>query len=60
MVYFFTNTTIWEEYLAVKEQVNFKIMEILDEADVSVAYPSRSLYIDHEKHELKNEIDESK
>ncbi len=45
-VYFFTITTIWGEFLKVKEDVNFKIMEILEEEGVSVAFPSRSIYLE--------------
>lgn len=52
-LYFFTNTTVWGQFLAVKEDVNFKIMEILEEEGVSVAFPSRSIYI--EKEPLKGE-----
>ncbi|MCT8139111.1 mechanosensitive ion channel family protein [Anaerobacillus sp. CMMVII] len=47
-IYFFTKTTLWGEFLAVKEDVNFKIMEILEEESVSVAFPSRSIYIEKE------------
>ncbi|RXI98182.1 mechanosensitive ion channel family protein [Anaerobacillus alkaliphilus] len=47
-VYFFTKTTIWGEFLAVKEDVNFKIMEILEQEGVSVAFPSRSIFIEEE------------
>ncbi|WP_208588289.1 mechanosensitive ion channel family protein [Gracilibacillus suaedae] len=55
MLYFFTHTIVWEEYLKIKEDVNFKIMEILEEQKVSVAFPSRSLYLDQESHEfMKN------
>lgn len=43
-LYFFTKTTVWGQFLAVKEDVNFKIMEILEEEGVSVAFPSRSIY----------------
>ncbi|MDW7685025.1 MAG: mechanosensitive ion channel family protein [Bacillota bacterium] len=46
-LYFFTNTTNWAEYLKVKEDVNFKIMEILEEEGVSVAFPSRSIYVEN-------------
>jgi MscS family membrane protein len=35
-LYFFTNTTNWGEYLKVKEDVNFKIMEILEQEEESV------------------------
>jgi len=45
-MYFFTNTTNWGEYLNVREDVNFRIMEILEQEGVSVAFPSRSIYIE--------------
>lgn len=45
-LYFFTKTTVWGQFLAVKEDVNFKIMEILEGEGVSVAFPSRSIYIE--------------
>jgi len=44
--YFFTNTTNWKEYLSIREDVNFKIMKILEQEGVSVAFPSRSIYIE--------------
>lgn len=44
-LYFFTNTTNWGEFLKVKEDVNYKIMEILEEEGVSVAFPIRNVYI---------------
>lgn len=43
--YFFTKTTIWEEYLNVKQDVNFKIMDILEEEGVSIAFPTRTLHV---------------
>ncbi|MDD3890215.1 MAG: mechanosensitive ion channel, partial [Syntrophomonadaceae bacterium] len=43
-LYFFTNTTNWGEFLAIRQDVNFKIMEILEREEVSLAFPSRSLY----------------
>ncbi|MDD2620098.1 MAG: mechanosensitive ion channel family protein [Syntrophomonadaceae bacterium] len=46
-LYFFTNTTNWEEFLAVRQNVNFKIMEILENEQVSVAFPSRSIYFEN-------------
>jgi len=46
-LYFFTRTTVWGEFLAVKEEINFKIMEILEEEGVSIAFPSRSLYFEN-------------
>lgn len=45
-LYFFTVTTVWKEYLELKEEINFKIMEILEKEGVSIAFPSRSLYFE--------------
>lgn len=44
-IYFFTITTVWGEFMQVKEEVNFKIMQILEEEGVSIAFPSRDLYL---------------
>lgn len=44
-LYFFTNTTVWGEYLVVKEEINYAIMEVLKEEDVQLALPSRRLYM---------------
>lgn len=45
-LYFFTNSTLWEEYLEVQHDVNLKIMNIMEELSVKRAYPSRSIYIE--------------
>lgn len=45
-LYFFTNTTVWGEYLAVKEKVNFEILRILDEEAVALALPARNVFIE--------------
>jgi MscS family membrane protein len=44
MLYFFTNTTNWAEHLAVKEDINFRIMDILSIEKVPLASPGRTLY----------------
>ncbi|MFZ3579495.1 mechanosensitive ion channel family protein [Virgibacillus sp. DJP39] len=44
-LYFFTKTTEWGKYLSIKEEINFSIMEILVDEGVSVAFPSRTLYL---------------
>jgi len=46
LVSFFTKTTKWNEYLAVREDVNFKILDILDQTGVSLALPSQSVYFE--------------
>lgn len=44
--YFFTKTTNWAEYLKVRENVNLKIMKIVENNGCSFAFPSQSLYIE--------------
>lgn len=54
-IYFFTKTTIWGEYLRVKEKINFAIMKILEEERVQIAFPSTSVYFENEmKSRVKN------
>lgn len=44
MVYFFTKTTNWGEYVEIKEAIYFHIMDILASENVTIAIPSRRLY----------------
>ncbi|MCM3763848.1 mechanosensitive ion channel family protein [Neobacillus niacini] len=50
-IYFFTKTTVWIDFLQVKEEINYKIMDILDHEGVSLAIPNRKLYIDSKSEE---------
>lgn len=45
-MYFFTKTTIWEEYLTIKQDINFQILKILEEENVSIAFPRTSHYFE--------------
>lgn len=45
-VYCFTNTAEWEKYLAIREEVNLKIMEIIEKNGASFAFPSTSIYVE--------------
>lgn len=38
-LYFFTKTTVWVEWFAIKEEISFRIMDILEEENVSLAVP---------------------
>ena len=44
--YFFSNTTKWEEYLSVRENVNLKMMKIVEQNGASFAFPSQSIYVE--------------
>lgn len=43
----YTNTAQWNKYLQIKEEVNFKVMDILEKEGVSMAFPSSSLYFEN-------------
>ena len=45
-VYCFTNTADWAKYLEIREDVNLKIMEIVERNGASFAFPSRSIYVE--------------
>ncbi len=45
-VYTFTNTANWQEYLKIKEDIQYKINDIVTKYGSSFAFPSHSLYIE--------------
>ena len=46
MLYCFTKTTNWGEWLEIKEQLAFSIKQIVEGAGSGFAFPSQSLYIE--------------
>jgi MscS family membrane protein len=46
MVYCFTKTTNWGEWLVIKEALAYRIKEIVEGARSGFAFPSRSLYVE--------------
>ncbi len=52
--YFFTKTTGWVDYLDIREDINFRILEILDDEGVELALTAHKLYVDEDDGE-KNE-----
>jgi len=49
-IYTFTNTSNWAKYMDIKEDVNLKIMKIVEENNSSFAFPSQSLYVESLPH----------
>jgi len=45
-IYTFTNSAIWEEYLAIKEDVQYKIEEIVKRNGSDFAYPTQSIFVE--------------
>ena len=48
MVYCFTTTTVWGEYLDAREDVCLKIMDTLAELGLDIAFPSTTVYLRQE------------
>jgi len=46
MLYCFTNTTQWGEWLVIKEQLAYAVKDIVERAGTSFAFPSQSLYVE--------------
>lgn len=46
MVYCFTRTTVWGEWLEIKERLAYAIKAVVEGAGTGFAFPSRSLYIE--------------
>lgn len=50
LIYCFTKTRNWGEWLGIKEALLYRIKEIVEEAGTSFAFPSRSLYVESLPH----------
>ena len=46
MLYCFTKTTVWAEWMRIKEQLAFTIKRIVEEAGAGFAFPSTSIYVE--------------
>ncbi len=46
MIYCFTKTTNWGEWLAIKQDFAFAVRKIVDDAGTSFAFPSQSIYME--------------
>ncbi|ATG15173.1 TPA: mechanosensitive ion channel family protein [Providencia alcalifaciens] len=49
MVYCFTKTTVWAEWLDAQQAVYLKIIEIVKSHNADFAYPSQTLYVERNK-----------
>ncbi|WP_223066089.1 mechanosensitive ion channel family protein [Paenibacillus caui] len=45
--YFFTKTTVWAEYLEVRQLVNLEILQILEEEGIKLAYPVQRIFFEN-------------
>lgn len=55
-LYFFTKTTDWGEYLEIKQDINFKIIEIFEEHGIEFAFPSTSVYVEETGRKIESGV----
>ena len=46
LVYYFSNTTKWLEYMEVRQRINVKIAKVVAKHGSSIAFPTRTLYFE--------------
>ncbi|GAB4374303.1 MAG: mechanosensitive ion channel family protein [Kiloniellaceae bacterium] len=46
MLYCFTRTTVWGEWLEIKEKLAYRIMDVVHAAGAGFAFPSQSVYVE--------------
>ncbi|MBU3114282.1 mechanosensitive ion channel family protein [Clostridium lacusfryxellense] len=56
LVCFFADTPDYDDYFKVKEDVNFKIIDILQQGGVAMAYETTSVYMEKSLDKIKEEI----
>lgn len=44
-LYYFTITTVWAEYLQVRQEINLAVMRLLERVGLEIAYPTRTVYV---------------
>lgn len=45
-VIYFANTAVWNEYMQMREKINFKIIEIINKHKARLAYPTQSILME--------------
>ena len=53
LICFFTDTPDFNEYFRIKENINFKLVEILHQQGISMAFPSTSVYVESLPSEIR-------
>lgn len=48
MLYFFTKTTQWQEYLKVRETIYYGVLRIIEEEHAEIAFPTQTVQVERE------------
>jgi len=46
-IYFFVNTANWDEYLTIKQSINFEVLKLCEEIGVEIAFPTTTVYLEN-------------
>ena len=46
LIYYFTKSIVWDTHLSVRERINIKIMKALEKLDLSIAFPTQTVYFE--------------
>jgi MscS family membrane protein len=55
LIYAFSVSINWKEWLRVKQDVLKKVLEIIEQSEINLAYPTQSIYLEH-NHEKEERI----
>ena len=45
MVYYFTATTVWADYLRIREDINLRVIEVIESLGLRLAFPTRTVHV---------------
>ena len=54
-LYYFTKSTVWKEYLDVRQRMNLKIMDALEDMELEFAFPTQTIHLAGVPEGLPNE-----
>ena len=60
LIYCFTNTNVWAEWLKIKEELVLKIKEIVEKSGAGFAFPSSSVYLEKMDNKMEKRVLPSK
>jgi MscS family membrane protein len=49
MIYCFTSTAVWTEYLQIREELMLELMDLVERHGVEMAFPTRTVYLRNEQ-----------
>lgn len=49
MIYCFTKTVVWREWLEIQQEVYLKIIDIVHDHEADFAFPNRTLYVENQE-----------